>query len=330
MSSKIGIVYLQGAEDSNTISKASLSALTALRQYSKVLGFSELVGVAVGRGASARADAAKALGLKTIYIVEDCSQLHGLEVVAVVATLKKVFVDLGTKEIVFMCAATSHGKDIAPRLAIALNAGQASDITAIAPDGTLIRPMFAGDILATIKINTPSQVITVRASSFALAQAVVDKAVVDVKTVVLDGFPLYTGKVVRESEALNSGRPDLADADVVVSGGRALQSAENFEKIIFPLADALKAGVGASRAAVDAGYAPNDWQVGQTGKVVAPQLYIAVGISGAIQHVAGMKGSKIIVAINKDPEAPIFEVADVGLVADLYDVVPKLIAMLKT
>jgi len=322
----IGIVYLQGTASGEVVSKSTLCALTAARQYGAAIGISDFVGFCVGPRAKERAESVQSLGLKAVYVVED-DQVASLEVVSVVHAIKTILSELSEKEVLFVCAASSHGKDIAPRIAVALEAGQASDVTQVCSDGSLVRPMYAGDILATVSIISPSKVVTVRTSSFAPAQPETDGAT-SVKVVAVDAYPLYKGTVVKQSERA-IGRPELGDAEIVVSGGRALQSAENFEKVIFPLADILGAAVGASRAAVDAGYAPNDWQVGQTGKVVAPKLYIAVGISGAIQHAAGMKGSKVIVAINKDADAPIFEIADYGLVMDLYEAVPRLIELLK-
>ena len=320
----IGIVYLQGIASGEVVSKATLCALAAARQYGAAIGVTEFIGFCVGPRARERAESIQGYGLKEVYTVDD-SQVTALEVVSVVHAIKIMLKCLQPTDVVFVCPATSHGKDIAPRIAVALEAGQASDITEVRSDGTLVRPMYAGDILATVSITSSSKVVTVRASSFSPAEPV--GGLTTVKELAIESYPNYKGTVIKQSERV-AGRPELGDAEIVVSGGRALQSAENFEKVIFPLADTLGAAVGASRAAVDAGYAPNDWQVGQTGKVVAPKLYIAVGISGAIQHAAGMKGSKVIVAINKDADAPIFEIADYGLVMDLYEAVPKLTALL--
>lgn len=320
----ICVVYLQGSVSGEVVSKATLCALAAARQYGAAIGVSEFIGLCIGPKAKERAESMVAYGLKEIYAVDD-SEVAALEVVSVVHAVKTVIKSLQQTEVVFVCPATSHGKDIAPRIAVALEAGQASDITEVRSDGTLVRPMYAGDILATVSITSRSKVVTVRASSFSPAEPAGGAS--PIKVVAVDSYPSYKGTVVKQSERV-AGRPELGDAEIVVSGGRALQSAENFEKVIFPLADKLGAAVGASRAAVDAGYAPNDWQVGQTGKVVAPKLYIAVGISGAIQHAAGMKGSKVIVAINKDAEAPIYEIADYGLVMDLYEAVPRLTELL--
>jgi len=219
-------------------------------------------------------------------------------------------------------ASTSVGKDTGPRVAAMCDGAQASDIIGVNTDGTFQRPMFAGNVFATVELNSAIKIITVRPTAF---QPVKEKAAqpgsISALTVTLDSA--LAGEIISFDTA-KSERPTLADAEVIVSGGRALASNENFQKIVFPLADAFGAAIGASRAAVDSGYAPNDWQVGQTGKVVAPALYVAVGISGAIQHLAGMKDSKFIVAINKDGDAPIYEVADFGLVADLFVAAPEL------
>jgi electron transfer flavoprotein alpha subunit len=220
--------------------------------------------------------------------------------------------------------ATASGKNIAPRVAATLDVGQISDITKVESQDTFERPIYAGNAIATVQSVDAVKVITVRTTGFDPAAAAGGSAAIDVVSGVADsGKSIFMG-----SEIAKSDRPELTAAKIIVSGGRALGSAEKFDEVMTPLADKLGAALGASRAAVDAGYAPNDWQVGQTGKIVAPQLYIAAGISGAIQHLAGMKDSKVIVAINKDAEAPIFSVADYGLEADLFVAVPELTAAL--
>ncbi|MES2186046.1 MAG: electron transfer flavoprotein subunit alpha/FixB family protein [Pseudomonadota bacterium] len=220
--------------------------------------------------------------------------------------------------------ATAGGKNASPRVAAKLDVAQISDITKVDAPDTFERPIYAGNAIATVQSTDATKVITVRTTGFDPAAAEGGSATVEKVDAVADsGKSSFVGREVTKSD-----RPELTAAKIIVSGGRALGSADKFTEILTPLADKLNAGLGASRAAVDAGYAPNDWQVGQTGKIVAPQLYIAVGISGAIQHLAGMKDSKVIVAINKDGEAPIFSVADYGLEADLFAAVPELVAAL--
>ena len=223
-----------------------------------------------------------------------------------------------------LAPATTTGKNVLPRVAAQLDVMQVSDIISVEGPKTFKRPIYAGNAIATVESSDPKLVITVRTTAFDKAEATGGSASVEVASGPGDaGISSFVGL-----DAVESDRPELTSANIIVSGGRALKDAETFEQYITPLADKLGAAIGASRAAVDAGYVPNDYQVGQTGKIVAPEVYIAIGISGAIQHLAGMKDSKTIVAINKDPDAPIFQVADIGLVADLYNAVPELVSKL--
>jgi electron transfer flavoprotein alpha subunit len=269
----------------------------------------------IGQGAQAAADAAaKVAGVSKVLLAEAAQLGDGLAENVAAQVLE---VASNYSHILF--AATASGKNVAPRVAAKLDVAQISDITAVESADTFQRPIYAGNAIATVQSADAIKVITVRTTGFDAVAAEGGNATVENVTAVADsGLSSFVGREVAKSD-----RPELAGAKVVVSGGRGMGSAENF-KILDPLADKLGAALGASRAAVDAGYAPNDWQVGQTGKIVAPQLYVAIGISGAIQHLAGMKDSKVIVAINKDEEAPIFGVADYGLTGDLFKIVPEL------
>ena len=303
------------------IQKPSLAALTAAAEIAKINN-GEVTALIIGKDALLTANQlSKSFACITTEDEFLCSYIASNYEEAVIAAAEKVNAEY------YVFPATSIGKDLAPRIAARLNAGQASDIIAVNADNSFKRLMYAGDIIADVVIETEKKVVTVRPTAFQPYELLKDGAVKEIEKITVSKSSInaeFISKTISESA-----RPKLGDASIVVSGGRALGSAENFEKVLFPLADTLKAAVGASRAAVDSGFAPNDWQVGQTGKVVAPSLYLAVGISGAIQHIAGMKDSKTIVAINKDPEAPIFEVADYGLVGDLFTIVPELVEKLK-
>ncbi len=233
--------------------------------------------------------------------------------------LAALIVSLAASYDVIIAPATASAKNVLPRVAALLDVAQISEITDVVSSDTFKRPIYAGNAIQTVQSTDAKKVITVRTASFAPAQAGGSASVESVSAAENPGVSSFVSDALASSD-----RPELTSAKIIISGGRALGSSEKFKEVILPVADKLGAAVGASRAAVDAGYAPNDWQVGQTGKVVAPQLYIACGISGAIQHLAGMKDSKVIVAINKDEEAPIFQVADYGLVADLFEALPEL------
>lgn len=262
--------------------------------------------------------AAKAAGVGKVLLVDDASLANALA-----ENLAPVVVEMASNYSHVLAAATTTGKNVAPRIAALLDVSQISDIISVESPDTFKRPIYAGNIIATVQSSDPIKVITVRTTGFDPVAAEGGSGSVETVTAGGDvGLSSFVGEDLTKSD-----RPELAAADIVVSGGRGVGSSENFA-IIEELADKLGAAVGASRAAVDAGYVPNDYQVGQTGKVVAPQLYVAIGISGAIQHLAGMKDSKVIVAINKDEEAPIFGVADYGLVGDLFKEVPNLVAAL--
>jgi electron transfer flavoprotein alpha subunit len=263
---------------------------------------------------AAAAAAAKLTGVTKVLVADDAAYAHDLA-----EPLAALIVGLAPSYDAFVAPATSRFKNVMPRVAALLDVMQVSEIIKVVSPDTFERPIYAGNAIQTVKSKDAKKVITVRTSTFAAAGEGGSATVENVTPAADPGLSSFVGEDVAKSD-----RPELASAKIIVSGGRAMQSRENFTKYIEPLADKLGAGVGASRAAVDAGYAPNDWQVGQTGKVVAPELYIAIGISGAIQHLAGMKDSKVIVAINKDEDAPIFQVADYGLVADLYQAVPEL------
>jgi electron transfer flavoprotein alpha subunit len=295
---------------------ATNKALTAASQLG---GDVHVLVAGGGQGTKAAAEAASKLaGVAKVLVAEGEAYAHDLA-----EPLAALVVSLAPSYDAIVAPATSRFKNVMPRVAALLDVMQVSEIIKVVAPDTFERPIYAGNAIQTVKSKDAKKVITVRTSTFAAAAEGGSAPVESVQAAADPGLSSFVGEEVAKSD-----RPELTSAKIIVSGGRAMQSRENFAKYIEPLADKLGAGVGASRAAVDAGYAPNDWQVGQTGKVVAPELYVAVGISGAIQHLAGMKDSKVIVAINKDEDAPIFQVADYGLVADLYQAVPELTAEL--
>ncbi|MCA8322347.1 electron transfer flavoprotein subunit alpha/FixB family protein [Burkholderia cepacia] len=312
-------ILIIAEHDNASIKAATLNAVAAAQALGAAGGGDVHVLVA-GHDAQAAADAAAKIAGVSKVLLADAPQLEAGLAENVEATALNIAKDYSH----ILASATAYGKNIAPRIAAKLDVAQVSEITAVVSVDTFERPIYAGNAIATVQSSDPVKVITVRATGFDPVAAEGGSAVVEKIEAAAD-----TGKsrfVSREVTKLD--RPELTSASIIVSGGRGLGSGENYTKVLEPLADKLSAALGASRAAVDAGYVPNDYQVGQTGKIVAPQLYIAVGISGAIQHLAGMKDSKVIVAINKDPEAPIFSVADYGVVGDLFALVPEAVAAL--
>ena len=300
--------------DNATLKGATFNTVTAALQC----GGDVHVLVAGSNAAAVAGAAAQIAGVAKVLHVDSASLAHGL---AENMTAQVLALAANYSHILF--AATASGKNIAPRVAAMLDVGQISDVTKVDSPDTFERPIYAGNAIATVQSSDAVKVITVRGTGFDAAATGGSAPIEIVTPVAASDKVAFVG-----SEIAKNDRPELTAAKIIIAGGRALGSQEKFMSILMPLADKLGAAVGASRAAVDAGYAPNDWQVGQTGKIVAPQLYIAIGISGAIQHLAGMKDSKVIVAINKDPEAPIFSVADYGLEADLFVAVPELLAAL--
>ena len=296
--------------DNASVKDATLAAVTAASQLGEV----HLL--VAGSGCSAVADqAAKIAGVGKVNLADNAAYEHALA-----ENVAPLIADLMGHHDAFVAPATSNGKNIAPRVAALLDVAQVSDILSVEGPKTFTRPTYAGNAIATVESSDAKLVITVRGTAFAKAALDGGSGTVEAVSGPTDaGLSSFVGAEIAKSE-----RPELTSAKVIVSGGRALKDGDTFQQLIFPLADKLKAAVGASRAAVDAGYVPNDFQVGQTGKIVAPEVYLAVGISGAIQHLAGMKDSKVIIAINKDEDAPIFQVADIGLVGDLFTVVPEL------
>ncbi|MFC4271442.1 electron transfer flavoprotein subunit alpha/FixB family protein [Sneathiella chungangensis] len=303
-------VLVLADHDNKALGAATLNAVTAATE----LGGDVHVLVA-GNGCAAVADeAAKVAGVAKVLLAEDAMYADALA-----ENMAALIVSLADSYDVILAAATTSGKNILPRVAALLDVAQISEIVEVVSPDTFVRPIYAGNAMATVQSSDAKKVITVRSTNFAAAAATGGSASVEAASAAADtGLSTFVGAELSKSE-----RPELTSAKIVISGGRGMQSGDNFH-LLEKVADKLGAAVGASRAAVDAGFVPNDYQVGQTGKVVAPQLYIAVGISGAIQHLAGMKDSKVIVAINKDEEAPIFQVADYGLVADLFKALPEL------
>ncbi|MFC5421540.1 electron transfer flavoprotein subunit alpha/FixB family protein [Bosea eneae] len=300
--------------DNASVKDATAKALTAAR----ALGAPVHVLVA-GEGAKAAAEAAASLdGVEKVLLADDAAYGHALA-----EPLAALIVKLAAGYDAVVAPSTTTGKNVLPRVAALLDVMQVSDVTKVISPDTFERPVYAGNAIQTVQATDAKKLLTIRTASFQATGEGGSAPVEAVSAAENAGLSTFKGEEVAKSD-----RPELASAKIIVSGGRALGSAENFTKVIEPVADKLGAAMGASRAAVDAGYAPNDWQVGQTGKVVAPELYVAVGISGAIQHLAGMKDSKVIVAINKDEEAPIFQIADYGLVGDLFAIMPELEAEL--
>ena len=296
--------------DNSVMKDATLAAVTAAGKLGEV----HLLVAGSGCGGVAE-QAAKVAGVGKVHVADDAAYANALaeNVAPLVASLMD-------SHDAFVCPATTTGKNIAPRVAALLDVMQISDILSVEGPKTFTRPIYAGNAIATVESSDAKLVITVRGTAFDKAATEGGSGTIEAVSGPGDaGLSSFVGAEIAKSE-----RPELTSAKVIVSGGRALKDSETFEATITPLADKLGAGIGASRAAVDAGYVPNDYQVGQTGKIVAPEVYIAVGISGAIQHLAGMKDSKTIIAINKDEDAPIFQVADIGLVADLFKAVPEL------
>ncbi len=310
-------IIVLAEQQNGKLANATLHAIGAAKQLAAQVGGGFDIAVA-GNGVGGVAEQLAGFGAGKVFLAEHGS-LEKYTAQAYAQALHSAVAASGARFVV--AAATSIGKDCVPRVAARLDAGMASDIVRINDGPTYTRPMWAGSVLGTVRVNTDIQVLTVRPTEFAKAEATGGASPIESIDAGVDAGSLRMSYV--GIDAAESDRPALTDADVVISGGRGLKEPGNFA-LVEKLADLLGGAVGATRAVVDAGWVPNDWQVGQTGKVVAPKLYIAVGISGAIQHLAGMKGSKTIVAINKDPDAPIFTVADYGIVADLFDVVPEL------
>jgi len=309
-------ILVLAEHDHGTLKKATLNAIAAAQ---KIGGDIHVLVAGTNAGEAAKA-AANAAGVAKALHADSAalSEFLAENVAALVVSIAKGYTHI-------LAPATSNGKNVMPRVAALLDMQQISEIVAVESPDTFVRPIYAGNALATVQSKDAIKVITVRTTGFdAVADAGGSGTVEKLEAPADSGLSSFVGREVSKSE-----RPELTSAKIIVSGGRGMANGENFKTVLEPLADTLGAGMGASRAAVDAGFVPNDWQVGQTGKIVAPDLYIAVGISGAIQHLAGMKDSRVIVAINKDEEAPIFSVADYGIVGDLFQVVPQVVEALK-
>ncbi len=303
-------ILLLAEHDGSSLNDQTAKALSAA---SKIGG--DVHVLVAGSGAKAAADAAaKLAGVSKVLLADDAGLANNLA-----EPLAALIVSLADAYEVIIAPATASAKNVMPRVAALLDVAQVSEIIEVVSSDTFKRPIYAGNAIQTVQSTDAKKVITVRTASFQAAGEGGSASVEAVSAAANPGVSSFVSDALSSSE-----RPELTSAKIIISGGRALGSSEKFQEVILPVADKLGAAVGASRAAVDAGYAPNDWQVGQTGKVVAPDLYIAAGISGAIQHLAGMKDSKVIVAINKDEEAPIFQVADFGIVGDLFEILPKL------
>ena len=309
-------ILVLAEHDNKKVKKATLNTVAAAQK----LGADVHVLVAGHQAGEAAKEASRVAGVKKVLHADapHLGEFLAENVAALVVSLAKSYSHI-------LAPATSTGKDVLPRAAALLDVQQISDISAVESADTFVRPIYAGNALATVKSKDAIKVITVRTTAFDAVSPSGGTASIEVVSPPSDsGLSSFVSREVSKSE-----RPELTAAKIIVSGGRGMGSGENFTKVLEPLADKLGAAMGASRAAVDAGFVPNDWQVGQTGKIVAPDLYVAVGISGAIQHLAGMKDSRVIVAINKDEEAPIFQVADYGIVGDLFQVVPSVVEELK-
>lgn len=303
-------ILLIAEHDNATLSEQTAKALSAAIQIGGDIDI-----LIAGKGAQAAADAAAKLGgVNKVLLAEDPSLEHQLA-----EPLAATILSLKDNYDTFIAPATTSGKNVMPRVAALLDVMQVSEVMEVVNPNTFKRPIYAGNAIQTVEASEANKVLTIRTASFSAAPEGGSASIESISAAADPSLSTFIENIVAKSD-----RPELTAAKIVVSGGRALGSKEKFDELLLPLADKLNGAIGASRAAVDAGYAPNDWQVGQTGKIVAPELYIAIGISGAIQHLAGMNDSRIIVAINKDEDAPIFSIADFGIVGDLFEIIPQL------